>query len=472
MGAKILFVTMFVILLAQKITYQAQFTGEHCGKTYDEKDPLNEGCETCESATFYKIEVKSKPAFLLRDDPVKKTQWTCLQCPTNSVSCEYKDGRVQVVECADKFYKFTAEDKDKKPLDDTCVSCPVNATKCLYDYGEKKVVVESCEDKFYILPGKKSAPSFLSPLEEDSRDDSCHSCPPNSLKCVLNPETNQANIEQCEEKYYLKKASGKEADQCISCPAHATGCTFDSETKKVTVTGCDTKFYLKKGKDTENDACVDCPAHSTGCRVEGEKVILDNCVDYYFIVHTQTTENERCAECPDNGCVMCDSATTCKVEKGCKVKYFPSGNTCKSCMSSCDKCQSTSTCDQCSAGFGYIKDKCTQCIKNCKSCEDLQSCKVCTSGYYVDLDGTCDHCSKKYHFCEQCNESECTVCEKDHELKDKFCSKEPFLKKMYFWIFFLALFVCFGLAACCMSIAKMGNRNREDYMETYDSDAY
>ena len=467
-------VALLTILVVQSVLCASNFKVENCGESYPETDIENEGCKTCVSEKFYLFVTNPQPTLLahLSDDPPKKKQWTCISCPANSVSCEYKEGRVQVNSCVAAFFKYSSEGEGKKPLDEVCKACPVNSLICNYDYKETRVVVESCADKFYINPGKKPATQTRFALGGDIPDDSCQSCPSNALKCHVSDDGSIV-IDSCDSRFYLKKASKDQKDQCVACPINSTSCTYNQETNKVTVDECDVKFYLKEGKGIESDSCLACPVHSKGCRLnEQGKLIVDGCDDFFYLVNPMSTADQSCAACPDNGCVMCNSSTTCNMDKGCKPRYFKFGNQCKPCITSCNSCEDSQTCKECDPGFGFIDSKCSKCIENCKLCKNTQGCETCNSGFFVDLDSTCEVCSKKFNFCSVCTETECTSCIEGHELKGNFCSKQPLFKKWYFWAFFLALFGCFGMAACCMNIAKISNRERDGYMESYDSDAY
>ena len=205
----------FKILLALLIS-SAVLTQDNCKDTWPADDLENTGCKTCVDGAYYLKDVTpaptssssaSTPALSLYSLEQGKKTWTCIKCPDNALKCDWKETKVVIEACEDKFYKKAVADA---AVSDSCSKCPDNALKC--EWKDTKVIILKCEDKLY----KKA-------VADAAVSDSCSKCPDKALKCDW--KETKVVIEICEDKFYSKAvADAAISDFCENCPDKALKC--------------------------------------------------------------------------------------------------------------------------------------------------------------------------------------------------------------------------------------------------------
>lgn len=289
------------ILLALLAT-SAVVAQDNCKEKYPEDDKENTGCVSCIDGPYYRKDVTPEPA------------------PSSEI--------------------FSLYQLEQTPKVWNCIKCPENAATCKFE--EKKVVVLTCEAKFYV----DTAPA--------ETNDSCKACPANSLSCKK--ENERVVVTECEAKFYANiPETGN--DTCDACPANSKGCSFDAATKKIVIKDgdCDAKFYI--GSNDKGNICSQCPV-ALGC-----------------------------TQCADDK--VCKAAEKDQCEKG----FYKDANNCPKCEGSCAECSAKDKCSKCSDDSVYLEaDKCIKCsetLTGCKSCSAKDKCTACEDAKLTLKDSGC-----------------------------------------------------------------------------------
>jgi len=212
---------------------------------------------------------------------------------------------------------------------------------------------------------------------------------------------------ECENDFVLKN---NECVRNITCPDNCTDCEGDSCTE------CEKEFLLEdgvckehcsQGKGFDGESCKSCLKKGI---VNCDTYLLDTCnctkcKDSYFL------EDINCTSC-DMNCKNCEGKSTNCTE--CENNYFLENNYCYSCNNeNCsEKENDNCRCKTCKKGF-YLNStySCESCISNCDSCQNSTSCDQCSPDFYKNENGSCIRCptncaTKKPNscLCETCNE--------------------------------------------------------------------
>ncbi|EAR96186.2 REJ domain protein (macronuclear) [Tetrahymena thermophila SB210] len=207
--------------------------------------------------------------------------------------------------------------------------------------------------------------------------------------------------------------------------------------------GC---FKCSSGYYLSNAICNACDGTCLTCSGSGKNQCI-TCKNNYYISDknnycVQSCDSDQyvnsispqkyCRSCISN-CQTCIKSNSCQK---CLTSYyytgrfcFPCDNTCYSCSgpakNQCIKCQNNyyiseklnNYCDpNCDLTSGQFIDYsnpdqkyCKNCISNCKSCNNNTSCTTCIDNYYVS-ENTCSPCDNS---CKQClgpGVNQCTIC--------------------------------------------------------------
>jgi len=128
-------------------------------------------------------------------------------------------------------------------------------------------------------------------------------------------------------------------------------------------------------------------------------------------------EPEDCKPCNNAiaHCVSCNSDGT--VCNGCDDKFYPDGNTCKSCPDHCRMCSSASGCTTCDLYYYLEEDdnSCKPCHNTCLKCNgpDVDQCKECRDPAYQLADKTSES-----SYCKKCDVEGCIAYGSNHRRGD------------------------------------------------------
>ncbi|KAL4491183.1 hypothetical protein ABPG73_013252 [Tetrahymena malaccensis] len=206
-----------------------------------------------------------------------------------------------------------------------------------------------------------------------------------------------------------------------------------------------------------------------------------------FVLAVQYVCPSNCDKCNDTGCTQCSQSyslsngvcsacdSTCQTCSGpgknqciiCKNNQYISDKNnycvascdsdqfldssssqkyCRSCMSKCQTCTNSSSCQQCLTSYYYTGSQCAPCDSTCYSCSGSgkNQCIKCQNNYYISeklsnyCDANCDltqgqyidqsnpnqkYCKKCLSFCKTCtNSTSCQVCMDNYYLNGNTCS--------------------------------------------------
>ncbi|EAR96177.2 REJ domain protein (macronuclear) [Tetrahymena thermophila SB210] len=220
----------------------------------------------------------------------------------------------------------------------------------------------------------------------------------------------------------------------IYCPDFCDSCNNSGCTK------CSSGYLLSNG------ICNACDATCSTCSGTGKNQCI-TCKNNYYISDKNnycvsscdsnqyidsTSPQKYCRSCISN-CQTCTNSNSCQT---CLTSYYYTGNSCAPCDNTCYSCSGSgkNQCIKCQNNY-YISEKlnnycdpncdlaqgqfidqsnpnqkyCKNCISNCKSCINNTSCTTCIDNYYVS-GNTCSPCDNS---CKQClgpGVNQCTIC--------------------------------------------------------------
>ncbi len=220
-----------------------------------------------------------------------------------------------------------------------------------------------------------------------------------SCKLCTNSYCIQCELDNCASGTYVENKSCS----CKTCDYLFPNCVECDNTK---CTKCkDNNYYIKDG------VCTNCPSDKICDGVNAyDESYCDNPPDGYYC------DGGNIKKCVDKYSLYCSTcnATQCL---SCQSGYYLSGKQCLACISGCDTCSNSTTCQKCSswAVLNSTSNKCVSCwstsvIPNCQFCTSTTNCTKCMGGYYINSSKKCSPCTDIAN-CTQCsNSSTCTLC--------------------------------------------------------------
>ncbi|ELP95045.1 protein serine/threonine kinase, putative [Entamoeba invadens IP1] len=301
--------------------------------------------------------------------------------------------------------------------------------------------VISCQNGYYLFSGvcEKCSGSFT--FCEVCNKDACLKCSRDTVlvdkKCVTIDlcEATQNTICRCSNGYHFDGSS------CQKCPLGCLTCHTDTN-----CSSCEPGYYFQNGKCTLSELVEDsskCETTTEGhCSLCSNGYILTNgiCENCSTNCLSCAVKSTTCMSCREGYVLQQYGGNVCKNKTEtnaicqdftldltgcilCKKGYYNKGFECIPCLSNCDSCLDSLTCNVCKTGF-YFQDT-SHCedkmlLTNCKKITD-SGCEQCEDGFYLK-DKKCVACSSLTEKCNECTLYECTSCEKDYVLDRRTCS--------------------------------------------------
>ena len=343
----------------------------------------------------------------------------CVNCPEGCKEC--KNGN-QCEDCLDGFFK-TSEKQ--------CIKCPDNCKNCIT--GPKNC--DTCFTGFYVKNNQcvkchcKGECDSSGACQGDCESGYSHSNGGKCYKCVINvnKEVCEYNIDNksfickghdqncqlCPQGFY-----SQDAKECVKCHCKncdpINGCSGECEVGFAKSENsdicdiCDTLYLPDEEnnyecskcvegyyKNTEKK-CVNCNcADGVKCDVNG-KCTDGKCADGFIFVESFglcfkcSINGDACTYKIGNKHMICEGFELSNEDcKKCDAGEFSSdGKECKTCISNCNKCKDSKTCEQCKDGFYKTsennEDKCVKCSDDhCAKCSDSTTCDKCEDQYFL-----------------------------------------------------------------------------------------
>ncbi|KAL7719849.1 Serine-threonine protein kinase [Entamoeba marina] len=217
---------------------------------------------------------------------------------------------------------------------------------------------------------------------------------------------------------------------CATCPSSCETC-FSAE-KCAT---CQSGFYMNNDYGCEERSDI------TNCKTWDNLYCVECSEGYYLKDQTCNSCTSNCNYCNSNGCFQCEDTFTlvsngkecvdCSLSENdeacgrCSLtQYFNVTSLhCETCKTNCIRCSTYNNCLMCAVGYTLEdSDDLTSNIVELKHCEEGYSfagkCELCTGGYYLS-GGECLSCGQS---CDRCiNETFCVECSNHYYLTDNKC---------------------------------------------------
>ncbi|EAR96182.2 REJ domain protein (macronuclear) [Tetrahymena thermophila SB210] len=277
-----------------------------------------------------------------------------------------------------------------------------------------------------------------------SCDISCSTCSgPGVNQCTICnnnyyiSDKNNYCVSSCDSNQYIDSTSPQK--YCRSCVNNCQTCTNSNSCQK-----CLTSYYYT------GYSCAPCDNTCYSCSGPGKNQCIKCQYNYYIseklnnycdpncdltsgqFIDYSNPDQKYCKKCISN-CQTCTNSNSCQK---CLTSYYYTGSSCAPCDNTCYSCSgpAKNQCIKCQNNY-YISEKlnnycdpncdltsgqfidysnpdqkyCKNCISNCKSCNNNTSCTTCIDNYYVS-GNTCSPCDNSCKYCQGPGVNQCIVC--------------------------------------------------------------